>query len=199
MERVTKYTLWSKGRLLGYTALGYVRCRACHRMGDLITTEIGDRLIPLATAPARTLRDLAKASHDVPAETGTTRALDELAQTTEFADAAEACVQPESLELELRASDGTVIPTESVHVQDTHFLLELAREAEERFGEGLFHEELDPQTETDIEHDAALLDEWFANEEVDLTDVSAGDEPWQVSLFPRYQIPVHLIHDRSVP
>jgi hypothetical protein len=198
MERTT-YTLWSKGRLLGYTELGYVRSLAFHRMGDLVTTDVGDRLLPLATAPARALRALVKASRDGLHEAGASCSGEELPQTTEYADAAEAFAQAESLELGLRAPDGAVIPTESVRVQDTHYLLELAREDEERFEREYFGDELDPRIAADIEHDAALIAEWFADEDLDLSDVSVGDEPWQVSQFPRYQIQIHLEDDRSVP
>ena len=48
----TSYTLWSHGRLLGETELGYTRCMAKHRAGDFHPTEFGETMMPIVTGAA---------------------------------------------------------------------------------------------------------------------------------------------------
>ena len=165
-------------------------------MGDLITTEVGETLLPLATRAARAWRDGPTSSRESAVECGERRGPDLTA--TEYADAAEAGAHERSLELELRAPDGSVIPTESIHIQDTHLLLELARDLEDDVDSILSHDE-EAELAADIEHDAALCEECFADAGPDLTDVSVREEPWQESPWSRYQIMVRLLDDTSVP
>jgi hypothetical protein len=167
-------------------------------MGDLITTDVGDSLMPLATGSARAWKGLERVSSDSVSECDQQRGFETLAGTSEYADSAKATAREQSLELELRTSDGSVIPTESISIQDTHYLLELAREIEDDVDFMLEGDDVSNPTAS-IDHDVALLDEWFEDEGPDLTDVSVGDEPWQESPYPRYQIQVQLIDDRSVP
>ena len=58
MERATSYSVWSRGRLIGHTDLGYVRSTEKLRMGDLITTEIGDRVLETDAAGHPAVPDL---------------------------------------------------------------------------------------------------------------------------------------------
>lgn len=193
-----RYTLWSRGRLLGESDLGYVRSMPRHRMGDLITTPLGDRLLPIATGVSRAVVEATRPAME------RRRNGEPLAQEAsgggEDADIAEAIVHAESLELELRGPDGRVIPTEWVDVRDTEFLLSLAREGED------FEDPLadpDPEIQAAVEHDLALLDEWAEAREPDgfWRDYDEdGDQPWvEPKSCPRYQIQVRLLDDAAVP
>lgn len=197
-ERRTSYSLWSRGRLLGQTELDYVRCMRKQRMGDLNPTELGEKLLPLATGVSRAVIELGMVSRELAADTERSGAsLDDLLRhTTEGADFAAAQVHEDSLELELRGPDGSVVPTEWIDVRDTHYLLALAQEAEDVPGP-LFDDEEDAELMAAIEHDEALMRFQFDDE---LASEFGNDEPWQEETsFPRYQIQVRLLDDRSIP
>jgi hypothetical protein len=85
-------------------------------MGDFEPTELGDRLMPTMT--------------------GARGAPIDVQRTNEFAeaDAAAAQVHFDSLELELRAPDGSVVATEWIDVRDTALLLSLGDEIDEEIG-----------------------------------------------------------------
>ncbi len=105
----------------------------------------------------------------------------------------------DSLQLELRGPNGRVIRTEWIDVRDTEQALALAREIPmDQFDDG----ELDPQLRADIEHDMALFEEWFGDQEPDdlWDDYESRPLPeWQESSFPRYQVQVLLLDDADVP
>ena len=129
-----------------------------HRMGDLVPTDLGDRLLPGAT-------------HG----------------------------RGDPLDFELRGPDGGLIPTADIGVNDCEYLLAMARKAEDD-PEPILGDEEAAELQAAIEHDAALIAEWFdASDSVDLGDVHVGDEPWQESPFPRYQILVTLFDDADIP
>lgn len=119
-------------------------------------------------------------------------------ETTEYADVAAAPAHVESLELELRAPNGSVVPTEWIDARDNEVTLSLAREDEyPTLPDPLFAEtEEDKQLLASIEHDAALLEEWLGP---DWDDDSDG-RPWEEKPeFPRYQIQVGLFNDAAIP
>jgi len=129
-----------------------------HRMGDLTTTAIGERLLPSE-------------------------------------------IHLDSLQLELRGPDGRVIPTEWIDVRDTEFAAALSRDLGS-FDEQLRSEEEDPEVLAAVEHDSALLEEWFGKKEPsgfwDDYDED-GDGPLaETPSFPQYQIQVGLVDDSSV-
>jgi hypothetical protein len=127
------------------------------RMGDLITTALGERVL----------------------ETG-------------------AAGHPEVPDLELRGADG-VIPAADIAIRDTEYLLAIARRLEDE-PEPILPDEEAAELEAGIEHDAALVAEWMdAAEGPDLSDVHVGEEPWQESAWPRYQIMVFLHDDAAIP
>src|SRR5437867_5964465 len=130
---LAQYTVWSRGRLLGHTDLGYVRCLPRHRMGDFHPTEEGESLMPIATGVSPAYRALHKVSMEIFGNAREERTEGEYAacqralrRTTEYADVEEAHVHCESLRLELRGPNGAVIPTEWIAFQDTEYLLALA-------------------------------------------------------------------------
>ena len=58
LERTTKYSLWSRGRLIGHTTLDFYPFR-CSRMGWLELTELGERLADSIEQLELELRDAA--------------------------------------------------------------------------------------------------------------------------------------------
>jgi hypothetical protein len=105
------YQLWSRGRLLGETHLGFARCLTTISQGWFHPNALGERLMPMATGVAPAARTLHVLGSD----------------ETARADLLAAVDQEEALELELRGENGSVIPTEDIGIIDTHYLLSLAR------------------------------------------------------------------------
>ena len=106
----------------------------------------------------------------------------------------------DSLQLELRGSDGRVIQTEWIDVRDTEQLLALAREIpDEEFDDA----DLDAETRAAIEHDVALIEEWDREREPEGLwedyDRSLMRDWQDTVMFPRYQVQVRLIDDADVP
>jgi hypothetical protein len=166
-----RYTLWSRGRLLGETNLGFVFRFGGFRCGWLHPTALGERLMPAATGVAPALRTEWMIGPDATAR----------------ADVLSAVDQEQALELQLRGPDGGVIATEDIAIIDTHYLLSIAES------------ELDSEDAADdAEQDAeieALLEGW--GEDADLADLDRSSE--EETEFPRYQIQVRLVDHRSVP
>lgn len=197
------HTLWSRGRLLGSTELGYRHRPYRSRMGDFLPTELGEKLMPIATGVSPAVMQLSRVSRAMdglgsnsapsPAER-----LDRLRRTTEYADYAAAEAQSEALDLELRGPDGSIIATERIGIRDTQLPLSLD---EDPFGDdwssedfGAFDPEREAALEKAIEADRALLDEMHEG----FDDQYDWDESPDSDL-PRYQIHVQLIDDKSVP
>ena len=101
----------------------------------------------------------------------------------------------EALALTLHREDGSLIPTESIGLQDTEELLVTARMTEEELGydEQFDETELDPALREDIEHDLAILAEMEFEE----------DEPWrgepEPTEWPRYQVLARVLNEMDVP
>jgi hypothetical protein len=156
--------------------------------------------MPILTAVREACIALARAPHEpwTTREDGTPRTMaereDALSRTTEFADVAAAEAHVEALELTLRAPDGSIVLTESIEVRDNEFTLSLATEDDVTVPDPLFADsEADKQLLADMEHDAALLEEWFGPDWDCEDDRFWEDEP----AFPRYQIHVELSPDTS--
>lgn len=197
------YTVWSRGRLLGSTDLGYRYKPHRSRMGDFVPTELGGKLMPIATGLSPAVMQLARVSRAMDHPYSNDPALGEeqleqLRRTTEYADYAAAEAQCEALDLELRGPDGSVITTEWIGIRDMQFPVSLD---DDLFGDDWSSEdcdEFDPEREAAlekaIEADRALLDEIHKG----LDDQPDWDEPPDADL-PRYQIHVRLIDNKSVP
>ena len=171
------YTVWSRGRLVGETDLGFVfRYMGC-RMGWFHPTELGERLMPAATGVAPALRVQCLIGPDPTAQADLRAAMD----------------QEEALDLELRGPDGRVIATEDIGIIDTHYLQELASIAEREDED----EELSPELKAAVDHDVALILEHFGEDDEpgEWLDEATSDE----SNLPRYQIQVHLVDHKAVP
>jgi len=200
------YTIWSHDRLLGETDLGWVRCMENVRSGFFHPSEIGTRLMPTVCGVSPAISELSRVTReienapDVQAHDGARCAVE---QTTQYADMLAAIEHERGLSLELRGPDGKVIPTESIFVQDSEYLLSLADKAdEEEFYKNTWDEttdlELDEELQASVEHDLEILfpsggvDDWESSDWVPESDEAPAD-------FPRYQIHVRLINDSDVP
>src|SRR5919199_598978 len=153
-----QYTLWSRGRLLGETDLGFVFRPKGFRCGWLYPTALGERLMPAATGVAPALLTQWIVGPD----------------PTARADVLSAVDHEEALELELRGPGGAVVTTDDIAIIDTHHLLSLARS-------DLGDEEdnaLNPEEEAEIE----ALAEYWAEREAEDEEVLSEDE----TEFPRY-------------
>lgn len=168
------YSLWSRGRLLGETDLGFVYREHRFRCGWLQPTELGERILPDAVGVSPAIRAEFMMGPDVTLEADVLAAVD----------------REEALELELRGPGGCKIETQSVYVVDTHYLRALS--CHDSPEDQMDEEPLTPEQEAEIEEFVAA---WKEEHEGD-ADFSQDDE--EVEL-PRYQLQVFLVDDRSVP
>jgi hypothetical protein len=127
------FTLWSRGRLLGETALDYQCPIPLMRAGDLCVTELGLRLLSRVT---ETRGDGLWAAHALNTDQDDGHAPEEERRRLleVCADLSAAANYQQALELELRRPDGSVVPTERIDINDTEFL--------RAFGEA-YEEEID--------------------------------------------------------
>ena len=164
------YSLWSRGRLLGETDLGFIYRENRFRCDWLHPTEIGERILPAAAGVAPAMRTEFMVGPDA----------------TLHADVMAACDREEALELELRGPDGKRIETEDIGVRDTHYLMSIP--VNDYDDEDV---KLTPEQEAEIEEFVAA---WGEEHAADL-DV----EPEEEIECPRYQLQVQLVDDRDVP
>ena len=182
------YTLWTHGELLGESALDYVRVIPELRTGDLRPTEKGlivfERLAQIREDCYRSALRVNKR--------GSEAACDESELQTLYADLAAQRDRYDALALELRASDGSVIPTDSIHVTDTHYLLAIDRE---RHAKDDALEEVEPEPDLDPEVLAALQEE--------LKEFEEDHPPWMAEAPEReparFQLAVVLSDEWAIP
>jgi hypothetical protein len=157
-----RYTLWSRGRLLGETDLGFIYRENGYRTGWFHPNELGDRLMPVATGVAPALRTMYMIGPDANIE----------------ADVRSAGDHEEALALELRGPGGAAIETEHIAIIDTHYLLSIPDD------DTLDDLELTAEQQAEIE---AFVDEWNAERDV-MDDLESEEEPE----MPRYQVQVRM-------
>ena len=187
------YTLWSHGRLLGESELDYRRAFARHRMGDFHPTEVGSRLMPIATGVSPAGIELSRKIMR------TSGQLDDAARTTsEYADFAAAADHCEALTLELRAPDGSVIPTEWIDVRDLDFLTSLVVEEDLEMGAG----ESEPlgDIEDELSEDWDEIHSGLDGDANMFGPDLENEDQWRGSReLPRYQLQVMLRDDAAIP
>lgn len=200
------YTVWSRGRLIGETDLGFHPLIEQLRSGWFHPTPEGERLMPMVASVSPAMR--AYLHRDKVDASGNGFVLPELEGSALFADLAEAFQHLLSFELELRREDGSVVPTSDIGLQDTHQLLALAEE-EEIDGASVECLEVDDHPADGIEDvepfDAELLRRGELPDDVLgewVDDISTGswtpEEPDE-NRFPRYQIHVQLLRGDAIP
>jgi hypothetical protein len=177
------YTLWSRGELLGESALGYVRVYPNLRTGDLQVTQKGLTVIDRLTQARSDWRSTAKRVLDCKsANTVPESDMNEL-----LADMNAAQDLEEAFAMELRGPDGSVIPTEDIYVVDTEYLLAIAKESESE--EDSAEEALSEQDQAAVEE---MLEEWE-----DDHPPWAQQEPEREP--ERFQIHVRLVDQWAIP
>ena len=195
------YSVWSRGRQIGETDLGFRRVIDQSRFGWFHPNAEGERVMPVIASVLPAMRayldrdkvDAAGEPIVQPAPHGSTL----------FADLAEAFQHLESLDLELRREDGSVVPTASIGIQDTHQLLALADEvmAEEmaRWDANDHFLEIIEEVEREFppSDDAEVVEQVLEG----LDDPIGEWTPDELdeSRFPRYQIHVELMHGDAIP
>lgn len=127
-----EYTVWSRGRLLGRTTLGYAPSIPNIQAGAFEPTQAGESLLPVLTGMGPALEALARvmetaSPHAAPRGRAARCTRDALRLTTEYADVMSLNDRLEQLALELRDAAGRIVPTRSLGVQDTEHILSLAR------------------------------------------------------------------------
>jgi hypothetical protein len=204
------YTIWSHGRLLGETDLGFARCLEKHRMGWFHPNELGERLMPIICGAKPAFFALSDLTHRlIPNPYGAERRTWDLQTvlktSTEYADLAAANAQEEGLALQLRGPTGAVIPTEDIGIQDTEFLISLSLRDDVSLYDveaGMTGDpEIDEEMQAEIDEIVEAFNEreaWHrrADDAGEGGEDAADEEP---SSLPRYQIQVHLVDDADVP
>jgi hypothetical protein len=179
------YTLWSHGELLGESALDYVRVINNLRTGDLHLTSRGLMVLDRLAQTHADAYYSARRLHIEPANESDEKSL--------VADLAAERDQYESLDLELRAPDGRVIPSEDIYIRDTEFLLAIDEERDDDD-----EESLKDLTLVDI-----LDSEDLEAFETQLKDLAEDPEPWVSDDQPReparFQLYVRLQDEWSIP
>ena len=187
-----RYTVWSRGRLIGETDLGFVRIINDLRSGWFHPNIEGERVMPVIASVLPAMR--AYLHRDVVDAQGDSIVQPALHGSTLFADLAEAFQHLSSLDLELRREDGSVVPTSDIGIQDTHQVLELADLDADLFES----DERDDALEADVMPDEEVSEQLFGAEVDDLFTEWTPDE-LEEPQFPRYQIHVFLVHDDAIP
>lgn len=168
------YTLWSRGRLLGHSELEFIYREDGHRCGFFHPASGAEALIEIATGVSPAIFALG----------------DDIDDPTAQADLAAAIAHCDALDLQLRGPDGQVIACDDICIRDTELLLARA----DMVDDDAWYESLDDEAraafDASVEHDLAIIDEWFADDE------SAPCEP--ESELPRYQLQIQLT-DRGQP
>jgi len=206
-----EYTVTSRGRPIGTTDLGFARLDDSWRAGWFLPNErAADVMAALGAVLPATLAVHPKRgrTHDNPAV-----ARRELARSTEWADLAEALHRVDELDLELRCADGSVVPTESIEIQDTESLLELVEADDAGVDLDWWRRdeahELPFEPEADLEYEAdGYMDAGFNGFDANpdggfVDDLCADDAGWTPESrdtdLPRYQIFIMLSRPGAIP
>jgi len=198
------YTVWSRGHLIGDTDLAFVRISGAQRSGSFHPNAEGERLMSVIASVLPAMR--AHLHRDEVDAQGHSLVQPALHGSALFADLAEAFQHLQSLDLELRREDGSVVPTTDIGIQDTHQLLELAAEDLNAVDVGSWDEdhdalesfEHDLLADADVMSDAELIEQAL-EESIDNEAVERMMEALAEPRVPRYHIHVLLRHDTAIP
>jgi hypothetical protein len=129
-DNAVSYTLWSRGRLLGESDLGFVQVYSNMRMGWFHPSPGGEKLMPVLTGTGPALRRVGRLLGNPirKAMRGPSCQADgewpkDIRSTTAYADLVSSVDELESMALELRDSDGIRLETEHVGIDDVEFKL----------------------------------------------------------------------------
>ena len=174
------YTLWSKGRLVATTDLGFTQCFPNWRSGWLEPALGSEPLIARAVAVSPAMMNVTRRVRTLANARGPNGRVDpeseELRGSTEYADLQAALHAEAALELELRGPDGVVIPSVSIGIKDTYYMLAMVRHSHLSGYEPLDDDPRDPSITLEQAIAAAATE---------------GREPWEPA-WPRYQVMVEF-------
>lgn len=122
------YTVWSRGRLLGETDLGFVQIYSNMRMGWFRPSAQGSPLMSVVTGTGPALHKVGRMMRN-PLRAAMRRSEDndggewprDIRSTTAYADLVSSIDELEALQLQLRDADGNVLETEHIGIDDTEF------------------------------------------------------------------------------
>jgi hypothetical protein len=210
-----RYTIWSRGRLIGETDLAFFRVISRCRFGSFHPNAEGERLMPVVASVLPALR--AYLHRDAADALSDSIVQPPLRGSTLFADLAEAWQHLHALDLELRREDGSVVPTSHIGIRDTQQLIELADLDDDGIDVGnwdadddlfagnwnadddLFEAaERDLQGEADDTPDTGMAEEEL-RARVDDPFAEWTTDDLEEPQVPRYQIHVELLHDDAIP
>ena len=172
-----QYTVWSGERQIGITDLGFRYRRGGSRTGWFIPTAESEPLMPDIVVPLI-------GTYVQIRRTGRCEPLDgnEIAQLAAYESA---CKRAATADLRVRREDGSLVPTESVAIQDVEALLACLHDTE-----GDLEDACDFDGDFDFEFDDDPSEAWKRDPEEWIPDDDA---------LPRYQIWVLLADDTAVP
>jgi len=193
-----QYTISSRGRPIGTTALDFIRIDGANRSGWFHPNALGEKLMPTVALVLPAMR--AFVCRNVRGDDGQPIVQESARRSSLFADIAEALHRVDAMDLTLHRPDGTLVPTSLIGLQDTEQLRELAEwkdfysvgevpsDTEEWLQE--FEGELEESVGEWQEADDELFDNTAEWESVPLEE--------QIDL-PRYQVHVLLRGENTIP
>jgi hypothetical protein len=187
-ETHVPYAVWSHGRLVGKTDLGFILREGNHRTGHFFPTEFGESLVPIFNEPRR----LIKARGELPRDARTS---DHPAWIALNSALEAACERERALELELRDEHDAVIPTEDIGIRDMDLTLELYPGDESDYDDVIITPEQQAEFELEIEE----MQEWARDMRRELELLGQRDVVDAEAPLPRFQVQVSLVHEWSVP
>jgi hypothetical protein len=182
------YTIWSHGRLVGETDLGFILREGNHRTGHFFPTAFGESLVPIINEPRRLIKALGEVARDARSGDDPAR----IALDSAFEIAAE---RERALELELRDEKGVVIPTEDVSIRDMDLTLELYPGDEEELDRVM----IAPEDQAELDREMAEMRAWAQDSRRELELLGLRDVVDENAPFPRFQAQVFLVHEWSIP
>jgi hypothetical protein len=183
-----RYTVWSQGRLVGETDLGFILREGNHRTGHFFPTPFGESLVPIINEPRRLIKALGELPRD-------DRSSDDPAWTALDSAFEIAAERERALELELRDEHGVVIPTEDVSIRDMNLTLELYPLDEEE----LARLTISPEEQAEFDREMAEMQEWAQDQRRELELLGRRDVIDESAPFPRFQVQVFLVHEWAIP
>lgn len=151
--------------------------------------------MPTLTGVMRAYHDIARRDQMAVVEAYDAGRTDRRRLSAEFADLATAESRFDSLALELRRPDGSIVRTKWIGVQDTAMMMAFVDEQRAR---GVFDQdepEYDAELEASVAHDMEIIDEWFGDEtqrRAELDEVDTPDSDDDGDELPSFQLLVEL-------
>lgn len=183
-----RYTVWSHGRLVGETDLGFILREGNHRSGHFYPTAFGESLVPIINEPRRLIKALGEVPRDA-------RSSDDPAWTALDSAFEIAAERERALELELRDEHGVVIPTEDVGIRDMELTLELYPDDDEE----LDRVTVTPADQADFDREMQDMREWAQDMRRELELLGHRDVIDENAPLPRFQVQVFLVYEWAIP